>query len=124
MREPNGPKVPPIRIGIKFGVSYREVRLQQPVITIGRAVPDEEMPTVDLSEDDSVSRRHAEIRWTDGGYVIADFGSKNGTWVNGQRIDPNQPVRLRDGDRVAVGRLSLLAINLPGSGHADPAAAP
>ena len=36
--------------------------------------------------DTEVSRLHAEIRRVDDDYVIADLGSSNGTFVNGQRI--------------------------------------
>ncbi len=119
MRPMDQPGASPIRLGIRFGVSYREVRFGQPVITIGRAIPGQESPTVDLSQDDSVSRHHAEIRWTPQGYVVVDVGSTNGTWVNGERVEPQQPVPLRDGDRIAVGRLSLLAVSIPGSTDAD-----
>lgn len=51
-----------------------------------------------------VSRRHAEIhRQNNGGFVIIDLNSFNGTLVNDQRI--NQPTPLHDGDCVqfAVG---------------------
>ena len=36
---------------------------------------------------DSVSRQHARLRLSDGEASIEDLGSKNGTWVNGERID-------------------------------------
>jgi pSer/pThr/pTyr-binding forkhead associated (FHA) protein len=39
--------------------------------------------------------------------------STNGTWVNGTRIAAGEPVRVKDGDRIAVGRLSVLTINVP-----------
>ncbi len=37
-------------------------------------------------EDDSVSRRHAEIRRSGGGYLLKDLESANGTFVNGERV--------------------------------------
>jgi hypothetical protein len=36
--------------------------------------------------DDTVSRRHAELRLRDGTWFIRDLGSSNGTWVNGRRV--------------------------------------
>jgi DNA-binding winged helix-turn-helix (wHTH) protein len=35
---------------------------------------------------ESVSRHHARLTITGGGVAIEDLGSKNGTWVNGERI--------------------------------------
>jgi pSer/pThr/pTyr-binding forkhead associated (FHA) protein len=40
---------------------------------------------------DDVSRRHAEIRHTDGGYVVVDL-SANGTFVNGDRVQGARPL--------------------------------
>jgi FHA domain-containing protein/uncharacterized protein DUF1707 len=36
--------------------------------------------------DDTVSRRHAELRVQDGRWLLRDLGSSNGTWVNGRRV--------------------------------------
>lgn len=56
--------------------------------------------------DPRVSRRHAMIhRQGDGEYWLVDFGSRNGTYLNGHRIA--QPTRLRDGDRVSLGGCEL-----------------
>jgi hypothetical protein len=110
------PRVPALQVGIRVGVSYREMRFAIPLVVIGRAAPGQaEPPQIELSGDESVSRRHAEIRWGEGGYWIVDRGSTNGTWLNGQRLSPDQPHRLKDGDRVAVGRLSVLTIHLAGT---------
>ena len=110
-------RLQPVRVGIRVGAQYREMRFDSPRILIGRSLSTQEgPPVIDLSEDSSVSRRHAEIRWTGEGYTVTDLGSTNGTWINGERISPGQIRRLRDQDRIAVGRLSVLTINLSG-GH-------
>ena len=56
--------------------------------------------------DTEVSRKHAVIRCGGGRYSLADVGSANGTLVNGERADAVRP--LADGDRVQVGRTTLL----------------
>src|SRR4051794_35345358 len=50
--------------------------------------------------DREISRHHAEIRAEGEGYVIADLGSTNGTFVNEQRV--TRPTRLRDGDQISL----------------------
>jgi adenylate cyclase len=52
--------------------------------------------------DDRVSRRHALIHAQgEGEFWLVDLGSRNGTYLNDRRVQ--QPVRLRDGDRLRVG---------------------
>jgi EmrB/QacA subfamily drug resistance transporter len=60
----------------------------------------------DITLDDAeVSRRHALARPVDGSVELADAGSANGTFVNGERIE--RPRRLVDGDLIRLGRTSL-----------------
>ncbi|MBN2470126.1 MAG: FHA domain-containing protein [Anaerolineae bacterium] len=47
-----------------------------------------------------VSRRHAVIRFRDGGFLIADLGSANGTFVNDQPV--NEPYLLLAGDVIRL----------------------
>jgi hypothetical protein len=62
-----------------------------------------------ILDDPGISRQHTEIRVTsDGPHLVTnirDLGSTNGTFVNGERITSQ---RLADGDRVNVGRTSLI----------------
>jgi DNA-binding NarL/FixJ family response regulator len=59
-----------------------------------------------LAWDSEVSALHAELRHVGGEWAIVDDGlSTNGTYVNGQRITGRQ--RLRDGDRIRIGRTVL-----------------
>jgi soluble lytic murein transglycosylase-like protein len=54
----------------------------------------------DPNLDTRVSSHHAEIRFSDGHYVVIDAGSANGTLVNGRMI---RSQRLKSGDRIGFG---------------------
>ena len=59
--------------------------------------------------DDQVwsSRQHAVVTVGNGGMVIEDLNSLNGTFVNRQRIHPGQQRELRPADIVQVGTVQL-----------------
>lgn len=70
-----------------------------------------------------VSGKHCEIRWQDGGYWLHDVSS-NGTYLNGSDARLAEPRRLRNGDRLEIGRY-LIAVSLSGEAEdAAPVAAP
>lgn len=52
--------------------------------------------------DDGVSRHHARVRVEADGPYLEDLESRNGTFVNGTRIEG--PHKLEDGDKIQVGR--------------------
>jgi predicted component of type VI protein secretion system len=59
-----------------------------------------------LRGDPTVSSLHAELTYVRGEWVVADGGlSRNGTYVNGERVDGRH--RLRHGDRLRFGRSEL-----------------
>ncbi len=81
-------------------------------LVLGRRDPDSnEIPDIDLepydAQDKGVSRRHIVIVKRDGALNIVDLGSHNGSYLNGQRLVPNQPRILRDGDDLRLGHLVL-----------------
>ena len=78
------PPFPPIRLGGEAPAS------------IGRHPSCE----LTLGEDD-ISRRHAEVRYEDAGYVLYDLKSTNGTFLNGELVEGSR--RLSPGDRIGVG---------------------
>ena len=53
-----------------------------------------------LINDESISRQHAEIMKTQRGYRLTDMNSKNGVYVNNQRINQHF---LQDSDRIMIG---------------------
>jgi pSer/pThr/pTyr-binding forkhead associated (FHA) protein len=46
------------------------------------------------------SRRHAEIVGTNGGFLLRDLRSTNGTFLNGERVEERP---LKPGDRITIG---------------------
>jgi type VI secretion system protein ImpI len=50
-----------------------------------------------------VSGRHAEIRQKDGKYILVDVGSKNGTQLNGQRLNIGKEYPLGQDDQIGIG---------------------
>lgn len=75
---------------------HLEHRLERPTLVIGRGV------TSDIQVSSAlVSRRHARLSLTSLGVSVEDLGSRNGVYVNSERVVG--AVRLRPGDRVAVG---------------------
>jgi pSer/pThr/pTyr-binding forkhead associated (FHA) protein len=56
-------------------------------------------------DNDLVSRHHCVLRLDEYVLRVRDLGSRNGTFVNGQRIKGD--VVLRDGDKLYIGDLAL-----------------
>lgn len=62
---------------------------------------------VDLKLDNAVvSRFHAVITYDGKKYYIEDMNSKNGTFVNGKRIEPYKKAKISDGDDVSFANLA------------------
>jgi diguanylate cyclase (GGDEF)-like protein len=55
--------------------------------------------------DEGISRRHASIKLEGDHVVIADLGSTNGTFLNGEKVGTQQ---LHDGDKIQVGSTTIL----------------
>ena len=75
-----------------------KVSLDEAETTIGRGSASDFVVKVK-----DVSRRHCRITRTDGGLMLRDLGSTNGTSVNDEPLSPNQDVRLASGDHVNLG---------------------
>jgi len=67
--------------------------------------------------DPTVSNTHAILTAREGGYTIVDLGSRNGTFVNGERLG-SQAHTLRHGDKVQLGQ-TVLTFRNPGETAAN-----
>ena len=71
--------------------------------TIGRAIESDI-----VVDETTVSRRHALLSaQPEGGLVLIDLGSTNGSFVNGVQVPPDELVWLADGDVITLGRAML-----------------
>lgn len=99
------------RRGVPFLV-YRDAEKQQRLIgldpertpiTVGRS----EEAEIELSFDEEVSRIHAELQRIGDAWALVDDGlSRNGSFVNGERVVGRR--RLRDGDALRFGAVVAL----------------
>jgi two-component system cell cycle response regulator len=56
--------------------------------------------------DDGISRRHAAVRFDADRVVLEDLGSRNGTFLNGQRVEG--AAAIRDGDKIQLSSTTIL----------------
>ena len=95
----------------------REVKVADTGFLIGRSQECHLRP-----KSDAISRQHCEIVIDDARLLVRDMGSKNGTYVNGKRIDGQ--VELTQGDQLLVGKLELeVIIDVPAPAPVAPPAA-
>lgn len=89
-----------LRVIPPYGKSFLHT-VERDSLVIGRST------SADLHVSDRfLSRRHARLFFADGRWWIEDLASRNGSWLNGRRID--QPTTFGTGDRVRLSNTYLL----------------
>lgn len=78
------------------------VKLTGERIALGRSAAND----LAFPEDNGLSRQHLVFERDSDGWRVLDVGSKNGTTVNGRRIDC--PTRLNSGDQILAGHLTVV----------------
>ncbi len=108
VRDPSGPDSAPIDIR----VDGRGLRAADGGFVIGRAS--------DLADgivaDPAVSRRHARVVRKGGRFFIEDLDSREGTWVDGERLAPFTPHRIEPGAEVRFGAGPPITLRRAGGG--------
>jgi two-component system cell cycle response regulator len=94
-----GPKRP--CLVVIAGAHLGEIFPVESEIIIGRD-PDSNLR---LAEDEGVSRRHARVTPVADGALLADLGSQNGTFVDGDRV---QERVLKEGMKIRIGQTTVL----------------
>lgn len=89
-----------IEVGRPSGLE--QVTLADQRITLGR----DETNQICLIDDDAVSGMHAVIERYSSGWALRDLGSRNGTFVNGERVTGERP--LHNHDQIQIGNTRLV----------------
>src|SRR5688572_470264 len=82
------------------GQKSSEQTFQQSTVRIGRDAADCQI-VFDNQQFPMVSRKHAELRWQNGQWLLTDLGSSYGTYLNGQKI--SQPQAVTTGSSIQLG---------------------
>jgi len=90
-----------VKLKVMHGPSAgKEIKIPKALFAIGRADECHLRP-----KSDAISRRHCEIEIKEAQAVVRDCGSKNGTYVNGDRVVGDRV--LKPGDHLKVGPLEF-----------------
>src|SRR5262249_50412884 len=92
---------PPILVGVMPDGNRIERVIDRSEIGLGKA-PHNQL----VVSDPTVSNAHAVILSTSGDYSIVDLGSRNGTYVNGEKLG-GEPRTLKHGDTIKLGATVL-----------------
>lgn len=65
------------------------------------ALPDNNV----VLRDRFVSGHHARLNWDGVSWWLEDLGSRNGTFINGERLAANAPAQVPDGAQITLGEM-------------------
>lgn len=88
---------------IELRVSDAQISAAKLGMTIGRSTQLSEL----LIDDNSVSHRHARIRYIGNNLYIEDLNSLNGSWVNNQVLKPFEPLQVTSGETLVLGEIPM-----------------
>ena len=87
----------------------QRINFPGPELLIGRSQDRTKGITCCLPHD-GVSLMHARIRFAEGRFFLEDLGSKNGTYIDAELLQPEQPREVQSDQRVRFGPVEALFI--------------
>lgn len=85
---------------------YPDIFLGKKALYVGKLVGETDI----ILDSPTVSRMHARLEKINGKFYVKDLNSKNGTFVNGKRLLPQEQCEIKEGDRVAFAEILYHAI--------------
>jgi hypothetical protein len=95
------------RLTVQNNQTCKVFELSKPITRIGRNTL---MCDVVIEQDITVGRLHAEIHNIDNAFYLKDLNSLNGTYVNGERLEPDMLFKLKSNDRFCLSELEILFV--------------
>ncbi len=102
---------PPAACHLTVGGQTIQVPIQSEVI-VGRAdaasgwIPDVDLTPFGATPEAGVSRKHVKLIWQ-GGWMVEDLDSVNGTFLRGQRLMPQKRTAISSGETLQLGKLQV-----------------
>ena len=97
-----GPTVAVFPMAKKPGAPFSDM------ITVGRTANNDV-----VLNDVTVSRFHAYFKGSNGSWIVCDSGSKNGTLLDGEPLDPRKETKLSPGSQVKFGEVEGVFYTAP-----------
>src|SRR5688500_13126259 len=98
-------EAPRMTITLQLGAQSITLDARNPRVMIGRDTTSCNL----VGPDASVSRRHAEVALDAGGQArLRDYGSSNGTWMDGRALAPGVPIAIAPQQQIFVGHMPLV----------------
>ena len=80
----------------------KHITLEKPLVTLGRSLDNDV-----ILDDATISRKHAQIRWRFGRFVLYDLSKKGRTVVNGVKVSEHA---LEPGDVIALSQVMIIYV--------------
>ena len=97
-----GEKAAGLRLLGECPEKYPEILIGDRILIVGKKKSQADI----ILDEASVSRIHARLEYHHGEYYVMDLGSRNGTYLNGMRLNPREQEKIRDGDRIAFANIN------------------
>jgi Inner membrane component of T3SS, cytoplasmic domain len=98
-----------VKLTVEQGMTIgKQFVLGDTEMLVGREDEDEQIyPDIDLSDQDEgyVHRRHATLRFENGGLTVTHLGGANKTRLNNRPLPDNAPEAVNLGDKLAFGKV-------------------
>ena len=87
---------------------YPDICLEKEVLYVGKRKGESDI----ILNSPTVSRMHARLEGKDGRYFVKDLNSRNGTYCNEERLQPQEQREIAVGDRVAFALIEYRVVRL------------
>lgn len=77
----------------------KKIKLDKSVTVIGKS---DKRADIVIEENPTISRKHCTIYFDNGTYYLEDNGSSNGTWLENQKVQPEEKVVLRNESKIRL----------------------
>jgi hypothetical protein len=93
--------------GQKTGSEFPIYEGQNIIGRFDEAPVDIDLTDQEPADNPRASRQHASVIWENGGLLVEDLNSSNGTFVNRNRVNPGEKKPIRNGDYIQTGQVLL-----------------